>query len=89
MTDGSNISQTELASLLSSMGNVDYLAANGINMGGEKFMYISSTNSSVCGKNQSGNLYCAKTKTTLLVGITCQADLVIKKMAYHLIDNNY
>jgi hypothetical protein len=32
------ITQTELASLLTSMGKVDALAATGIKLGGEKYM---------------------------------------------------
>lgn len=94
VTDGSNIAQAELASLLSSLGKVDALASGGIKLGGEKYMYISGSDSICRGKKGTGGVHCAKSKTTLVVGIyddsiqPGQAATVVERMADYLSENN-
>ena len=56
--------------------------------------YISSTDNVVRGKKGTGGVHCAKTKTTLILGIyddsiqPGQAASVVEKMADYLIENN-
>ena len=80
--------------LLTNMNKVDAMAASGIKLGGEKYMYISSTDCLLRGKKGTGGLHAAKSKTTLVIGIyndsiqPGQATIVVEKMADYLSDNN-
>ena len=69
VTDGSNISQSELAQIVASIGNVDHLAATGIKVGGEKFVFVSGDESTIRGRKKGTGVHCKKTETTLIVGI--------------------
>ena len=88
------ITQAELASIVSSMGKVKVLAASGTRLGGEKYMYISSTDEILRCKKGTGGFHAAKSKTTLIIGIyddtiqPAQAATVVEKMADYLSANN-
>jgi len=94
-SEGSNVTQAELKSFLAAMGNVNSLASTGIHFGGEKYMYISGTDTICRGKKGTGGLHAAKSKTTLVLGIyddqiqPGQAANVIEKMADYLATQNY
>ena len=95
VTEGSNISQAELAQIVASIGNVDHLAATGIKVGGEKFVFVSGDESTIRGRKKGTVVHCKKTETTLIVGIydgtiqLPQAADVIEKMANYLIRNHF
>lgn len=57
------ITQADLQAFLAAMGSVETLAANGIRLGGEKYMYISGTDSVCRGKKGTGGVHLAKSKT--------------------------
>eukprot|EP00095_Tigriopus_kingsejongensis_P003913 maker-scaffold85_size395806-snap-gene-1.18 protein:Tk03913 transcript:maker-scaffold85_size395806-snap-gene-1.18-mRNA-1 annotation:"hypothetical protein CISIN_1g032871mg" len=89
------ITQDELKSFLSAMGNVGALAEKGIRLGNEKYMYISGSDMICRGKKGTGGLHAAKSKTTLVIGIyddgiqPGQAAIAVEKMAEYLSGQNY
>lgn len=94
-SEGSEITQDEIKSFLSSMGNVEALAGTGIRIGGEKYMYISGTDTICRGKKGQGGIHMAKSNTTLVIGIydenvqPGQVAIVVEKMADYLSGQNY
>ncbi len=58
------ITQDELKSFLQNMGNTNVLAGTGIRVGGEKYMFLSGTDTICRGKKGTSGIHLAKSKTS-------------------------
>ncbi len=88
VTDDFSITQAELTSVVSNLNKSDLLTANGVVLGGSKFICLSSTES-IEGQERHRRRY-NKTISALILGIydetieAGQGETVVEKMEDHL-----
>merc|ERR1712198_67458 len=64
-----NITPEEVKTLLANYEDQGKLASSGINLGGQKYFYLSGTDEVLRGKQGKGGVHIMKTTQTVLVGV--------------------
>lgn len=68
-TAGLDISAEEIRTLISGLSNPSALQANGVRVGGVKYMYIQSDDNQIQGKQGASGISIAKAGKCLIIGV--------------------
>eukprot|EP00088_Acartia_fossae_P028207 TRINITY_DN28_c0_g1_i1.p1 TRINITY_DN28_c0_g1~~TRINITY_DN28_c0_g1_i1.p1 ORF type:complete len:126 (+),score=44.68 TRINITY_DN28_c0_g1_i1:67-444(+) len=64
-----NLTSDEVKTLLGNYNDMEKLASSGINLGGQKYLYLSGNEEVVRGKQGKGGVHIMKTNMAVLVGV--------------------
>ncbi|XP_019629077.1 PREDICTED: profilin isoform X3 [Branchiostoma belcheri] len=93
-SSGLELSQDEVAALARSFSKDEVLAANGIRIGGTKYIYLSGDDKLIRGKKDRQGVHIVKTKTAMVMALYAepilpeQCAVVVEKLGDWLIQND-
>ncbi|KAI0218681.1 Profilin [Lamellibrachia satsuma] len=94
-TPGMDLKQPEVVTLVNGLSDSSVLTANGIHLGGQKYIYLRSDDTQIQGRKGDGGCSIAKANTCLVIAIygegvhpgNCRS--AVEKMRDYLMGQNY
>jgi len=89
------IKPDEIKKIIAGFQNVNDLRANGLYLGGEKYLVLKGDDRSIYAKKGTSGVACVKTGQSVLVGLynekiqPGQCNTTVEKLADYLIDQGY
>ncbi|XP_037954664.1 profilin-like [Teleopsis dalmanni] len=89
------VTKDELSMLISGFENMNVLVNNGVNLAGQRFIYISGSDSIVRARLGKDGVHCMKTKQAVIVSTyndpiqPQQVAMVVEKLGEHLLNCDY
>lgn len=94
-SEGFNVSKDELTKLISGFDNQNVLAASGVTLSGNRYIYLSGNDKVIRAKLGKVGAHCVKTQQAVVISLyedpiqPQQAASVVEKLGDHLVTHGY